>query len=260
MRSTLVQSQPPPADMSASESDIEEGAGDEHIHFFPLLPSSFSQRLTLANWHPILLPTSAGRLLLTRDTAFPGQRCVELQCDAGRVDGVGMVYPADDEYIGTALPVVNLHIKNVQSPHSAAAVPGASCGVVGLLADWLLLRLAVCVMLLGQVGRYMSFAVDVEDVTGRQRTFSASNHQTVARMGEDSASLPLKLSDEWNKVPSTLTTLQHQYPSIVVCRIAHRPCLFPAAAVCCSLRTVLLTLAARTEPCRSHAESVRCRV
>ena len=46
----------------------------------------------------------------------------------------------------------------------------------------------------------MSFAVDIEDVTGRQRTFSASNHQTLARMGEDVCSMPLQLSADWNKV------------------------------------------------------------
>ena len=50
-----------------------------------------------------------------------------------------------------------------------------------------------------QLGRYTSFAVDVEDVTGRRRTFSASNRQTVARLGEDVCSLPLQLTDEWNK-------------------------------------------------------------
>ena len=102
-----------PAEVFDNDSDVEEGDGDEHTHFFPLLPSSFSHQLTLTHWHPILLPTSAGRLLLTRDAAFPGQRCVELQCEAGKVDGVGMVYPADDEYIGTSLPIINLHIKNV---------------------------------------------------------------------------------------------------------------------------------------------------
>jgi len=107
----------PSAEAFDNDSDIEEGDGDEHTHFFPLLPSSFSHHLTLTNWHPILLPTSAGRLVLTRDAAFPGQRCVELQCDAGRVDGVGMAYPADDEYIGTPLPVINMHIKNVCTMH-----------------------------------------------------------------------------------------------------------------------------------------------
>ena len=109
----------PPVDTFDDDSDIEEGDGDESTHFFPLLPSSFSRQLTLRNWHPILLPTSAGRLLLTRDAAFPAARCVELRCDAGRVEGVGMVYPADEEYIGSSLPVINMHIKNVRSrPHT----------------------------------------------------------------------------------------------------------------------------------------------
>ena len=122
-----IASESPPADVLGVDSDIEEGDGDEHTRFFPLLPSSFSRQLTLSSWHPILLPTSAGRLLLTRDEAFPGQRCVELQCDAGRVDGVGMEYPAEDEYIGTPLPLLNLHIKNVRFlQHSRCCVEGAS--------------------------------------------------------------------------------------------------------------------------------------
>jgi len=120
----------PAAPMLDDGSDIEEGEGDEHNRFFPLLPSSFSRHLTLSNWHPLLLPSSAGRLLLTRDDSFPGQRCVELQCDAGRVDGVGMEYPAEDEYIGTPLPILNLHIKNVL-PHTTPALDAAAAAHTG---------------------------------------------------------------------------------------------------------------------------------
>ena len=107
----------PPSVFAASEVDVEEGEGDEQLRFFPLLPSAFTSSLLLHQWQPLLLPTSAGRVLLTRDDAFPHQRVVELTCEAGKVEGVGIQFPAQQHFIGSPLPIINLQLKHV-CPHT----------------------------------------------------------------------------------------------------------------------------------------------
>ena len=77
--------------------------------------------------------------------------------------------------------------------------------LTGCWAICVLCRVVLCCAVLScvnQLNRYVSVAVDIEDATGRQRTFSASNHQTLARMGEDTCSLPLQLAADWNKASS----------------------------------------------------------
>ena len=105
-------------DRAPSTAELDEGEGDEPLRFFPLLPSAFTSSLLLHQWRPVLLPTSAGRVALTRDDAFPHQRVVELSCEAGKVEGVAMAFPAVDRFIGSPLPIIQWQIKSVaQTPH-----------------------------------------------------------------------------------------------------------------------------------------------
>ena len=146
-------------------AELDEGNDGDALRFFPLLPSAFSSSsrpLVLQHWQSVLLPSSAGRVSLVKDDAFPLQRVLELTCDAGAVDGVCATFPSARRYIGSPLPVLTVQLKNLQ--------------------------------------QYVRLAADVEDCSGRQRTFSASNQQTVARMAEDACSMPMQLTVGWNKV------------------------------------------------------------
>jgi hypothetical protein len=81
-------------------------------------------------------------------------------------------FPHDSQFIGCALPVLNMHVKNLQ--------------------------------------RYFSFEVEVEDTQGRLFVLALSNAQSaLVRLRLDGASLPLTLRDGWNKLTIDLAALTH---------------------------------------------------
>ena len=78
-------------------------------------------------------------------------------------------FPSKSQFIGTALPVLNIQMKNLN--------------------------------------KYVSFSIEIEDTAGKLHRFSVSNSCTVVRIRLDSADLPLTLTQGWNKLTLNLADL-----------------------------------------------------
>lgn len=160
---------------TATDTDYDCGGGDgEGVRVMSLLPLGLDpvahEQCSLDGW-----AVEAGR---HRNGEGRVRSVYDFECGAAtaelsstlRFRKVAVTCPADEgAIIGCALPVLVLHVKNV--------------------------------------GSFFGAEVTLEDAGGTRRTVSASNAQSVVRASKSSASLPMHLSDGWNRVELDLADL-----------------------------------------------------
>ena len=166
----------------------------------PLLPHS-ALRLHLLSAAPALAPAAAAHI--RRPRAVDARQRLPSSARGGAVVRWGQGGRRRDDLSRRrsvhwlASPYHQL-AHQTRPPRAYTPAQRSPCAcVAALLTHMLCLCVCWCRV---QVLLRVSFAVDVEDVTGRQRTFCTSNGQSVVRMGEDVCSMPLQLVEGWNRV------------------------------------------------------------
>lgn len=170
--------------ISSQRVDLDDPINPEaiHLHIFPCLPFGFDhvddRKLSIDGWHAVMKPNAAGTITLVKDDALKftlaneklySERVVDISCHAGKPESIGFTFPSLTEYIGTPLPIINIQLKHVN--------------------------------------RFVSFTCEIADVTGRMRSFTATNAASTVRMGEDACQMLLELKEGWNKFSLDLASL-----------------------------------------------------
>lgn len=146
--------------MAAVDESEVSSEQDEELNIFPILPQGLKPDFDISDWIAEVPSSFDGHVRIIYDKEAKGHvaECVS------RVSyrKVAMRFPDETKYIGTPLPYIVLHIKNL--------------------------------------GRHVAFSLEVQDEEHTTRVLRATTARTTAALEGSVLTLPLKLTAGWNKV------------------------------------------------------------
>lgn len=140
---------------------------DDKEKFFPCLPYGFKSTFDMSGWISSTGPKDDGKVTMVKDLEIKSSAAEIVSM--GRYEETSVSFPDESQYIGTELPWLNLHFKNLQ--------------------------------------RFVAFTVEIEDDQGETRVFRTSNAQSVVRVTANTCNMPLELKLGWNKIEIDLAAL-----------------------------------------------------